>query len=419
MKIGYIVKMFPRISETFILNEILELERQGAEVTIFSLKKPNEGKFHPQIGELKAQIHYLEDLDVKKWAGWISSEWDNLEKYSSNIFSLINSALQTKDSSRIENIWRSAWIASKTEDLGLERVHAHFASLPSTVAYLTHRICGIPFSFTAHAKDIFVYDMDEHYLREKLQYAAFVVTVTNFNKRYLVDQAPEINADVIKVLYNGVNLDTLKPVSFASRKKNKILGVGRLVEKKGFDDLLHALKILKDKNIEFECDIAGTGPEQENLLQLMEELQLTNDVTFLGAKTSDDVVQLMKEATVFCLPCIIAQNNNIDALPTVLLEALAVGLPSISTSISGIPEIIEHEKNGLLAEEKNQKQIAEMLERLLLSDKLREEYASVGRKIAEEKFSLKSNAGKLYQMFIDNLKDNSNIVEKPKTIKAS
>jgi len=101
------------------------------------------------------------------------------------------------------------------------------------------------------------------------------------------------------------------------------------------------------------------------------------------------------------------------------LEALAVGLPSISTSISGIPEIIEHEKNGLLAEEKNQKQIAEMLERLLLSDKLREEYASVGRKIAEEKFSLKSNAGKLYQMFIDNLKDNSNIVEKPKTIKAS
>ncbi len=418
MKIGYVVKMFPRISETFILNEILELERQGAEVTIFSLKKPNEGKFHPQIGELKAHIHYLEDFDVKKWSGWISNEWDCLEKYNSNIWNLINEALRTKDTSRIENIWRSAWITSKVESLGIERLHAHFASLPSTIAYLSHRICGIPFSFTAHAKDIFVYDMDEHYLREKLQYASFIVTVTNFNKNYLFEQAPEINMDRIKVLYNGVNLNSLQPVPVSKRKTKTILGVGRLVEKKGFDDLLKALKILKEKKIDFECVIAGSGPEQEDLLALQEELQLQDDVQFIGAKTSDEVISLMNEATLFCLPCIIAKDNNIDALPTVLLEALAVGLPSISTRISGIPEIIKHEHNGLLVEEKKPVQLAEMLERLLLSEELREEYAKKGRVFAENNFSLKNNAGKLYEMYIDDLK-NIAAPKKLKTIEAN
>ncbi len=403
MKIGYIVKMFPRISETFILNEILELERQGAEVTVFSLKKPNEGKFHPQMNELKADILYLDDCDVKTWSGWISNEWDYLQDYNDNIWNLVNESLKRKDTSRIDNIWRAAWICSKASRLGIERVHAHFASLPSTVAYLSHRISGIPFSFTAHAKDIFVYDMEEHYLREKLQHASFVVTVTNYNKNYLLENAPETNPDIIKVLYNGVNLVTLQPVAKSSRKSKTILGVGRLVEKKGFNDLLNALVILKKQKVDFECVIVGTGPEEENLLQLKQELNLENDVTFLGSKTSDEVTTLMKEATVFCLPCIIAEDNNIDALPTVLLEALALGLPSISTSISGIPEIIEHEHNGLLAEQKKPEQLAELLERLLLTPKLCDEYALIGRKIAEEKFSLRTNAGTLFKMFKDDL----------------
>ncbi len=419
MKVGYVVKMFPRISETFILNEILELERQGAEVTVFSLKKPNEGKFHPQIGQLKAQIYYLDDFDIKKWSNWISSEWDYLEQYSNNIWNLVNSALKNKDTSRIDNIWKSAWIASKAHSLGIQRLHAHFASLPSTIAYLSNRICGIPFSFTAHAKDIFVYDMEEHYLLEKMHHAAFVVTVTNFNKRYLTEQAPEIDTDRIRVLYNGVNLDVLQPVADSNRKKNMILGVGRLVEKKGFDDLLLALKILKEKNIEFKCIIAGSGPEEGNLLALQEELQLQDDVTFLGSRNSEEVITLMKEATVFCLPCIIAKDNNIDALPTVLLEALAVGLPSISTAISGIPEIIEHEYNGLLTDEKNPTQISEMLERLLLSSQLREGYAQKGRVVAESRFSLKNNAGKLLQMFVEDLEMNKDKTEKMNTIKAN
>lgn len=411
--------MFPRISETFILNEILELERQGAEITIFSLKKPSEGKFHPQIADLKADVYYLEDLDVKKWSGWVSSEWDYLESYSDKIWDLVSSALKNKDSSRIDNIWRSAWISSKAARLGIDRLHAHFASLPSTIAYLSHRITGVPFSFTAHAKDIFVYDMEEHYLREKLQYASFVITVTNYNKRYLCERAPEIDADRIRVLYNGVNLELIQPIAVTKRKSNTILSVGRLVEKKGFNDLLHALKILKEKSIDFECFVAGSGPEQENLITLMEELQLQKDVTFIGSKTSDEVISLMREATVFCLPCVISKDNNIDALPTVLLEALAVGLPSVSTSISGIPEIIQHEHNGLLSEQKNPNQLAEMLEKLLLSEKLRVMYALNGRVIAESKFSLNTNVGLLLEMYKKDMLNNSNKIENYKSIKTN
>ena len=131
LKVGYVVKMFPRLSETFILNEILELERRGVEVVIFSIKRPNEGRFHPQVSDLKAKVLYLADLDAKRWPQWMGVEWPVLSAYSNNLWSALDEALAARDTRRVEQIWWGAWVASQAQKLGLGRLHAHFASMPA------------------------------------------------------------------------------------------------------------------------------------------------------------------------------------------------------------------------------------------------------------------------------------------------
>ena len=329
LRVGYIAKMFPRLSETFILNEILELERRGVEVVIFSAKKPNEGRFHPQLSRLKARVFYLEDLDSKKWAGWISREWNRLSEYREDLWRLVGDMLAAGDTRQIDYIWWAAWVAAKARELGVSRLHAHFASLPSTIAYLTHRVSGIPFSFTAHAKDIFVYTPEETKLREKIEAADFMVTVTKFNKRYISEHLPDVDANKIKVVHNGIDLDRFQPDESVEREADLILGVGRLVPKKGFDDLLDACALLRKRGVSFRCLIVGGGPQEAELHKKRIELGLEDEVTFAGPLHVEQVRTLMQKATVFCLPCTVATDNNVDALPTVLLESLAAGLPIV------------------------------------------------------------------------------------------
>jgi len=404
LRLGYIIKMYPRVSETFILNEMLELERRGAKISIFSLKKPNEGIFHPQVALLKAKAHYLEGFDVKKWGTWLGEVWDHLSGDSAGLWELIKEGLAEKDNYKIELAMQAAWIAAKAKETGITHFHAHFASLPSTMAYYAYLISGIPFSFTAHAKDIFVYDMNEHHLAKKLAAAKFVVTVTNFNYRYLIENAPDVDPSTIKVIHNGIDLDRFKPVDTPSRDDDLILGVGRLVPKKGFATLLDACRILKDKGVRFKCLIVGDGPERENLLLKKAEIGLgDNDVEFTGAKTQDEVLDLMRRAALFCLPCTVDIDGNQDALPTVIIEALALGLPVISTSISGVPEMIDHEKSGVLVEPDKPGELSDWIERLLKSKELRSELAAAGRARAEDKFNLKNNVETMIGYYRDKL----------------
>lgn len=408
LRVGYVVKMFPRLSETFILNEILQLEEYGVEVVIFSLKKPNEGRFHPQVSRLKAQVFYLEDLDVKKWSSWLRKEWSVLAPFQDNLWRLLSEALSGDGRIKVDDIWLAAWVAATAQRLGLSRLHAHFASHPSTMAYYAHRISSIPFSFTAHAKDIYVYTMDEHLLRDKLATATPTVTVTNFNRRYLLEQAPEIDPDRIKVLHNGINLKQFRYDKSIQRHPRSILAVGRMVIKKGFADLLRACHLLKTRNIPFECTLVGDGPELENLQSLQSELGLEQEVSFVGAKNLDEVMQLMRTATLFCLPCTTAPDNNVDALPTVLLEALACGLPVISTTVSGVPEIIDSGVDGLLAPPDDPDALTKAIFELLMSGEQRDRFAENGRKKAELKFDLRKNVATLMQLFQSELADGVN-----------
>jgi glycosyltransferase involved in cell wall biosynthesis len=399
LKVGYIVKMFPRLSETFILNEILELERRGVAVTIFSLKKPNEGRFHPQLSQLKAKVHYLDELDPKRWAAWLGREWPHLEPYAARLWSQVEAALGAGDPARVDLVWQSAWVAAQAEALGLEHLHAHFASLPSTIAYFAHAVTGIPFTFTAHAKDIFVYDLDEHYLRDKLYEASAVITVTEFNRRFLTGQVPSLPPERIRVIHNGIDLGVFKPAPGTKREKDLILSVGRLVPKKGFHLLLEALAHLAATKATFRAVIVGEGSELETLTAQRDALGLKELVHFAGPRNRDEVVDLMHRSAVMCLPCTVGPDNNQDALPTVLLEALATGLPIVSTIVSGIPEIVDSGVDGLLVPPDDARALALELSRLLQEPDLCARFAERGRRKAEEKFDLQKSVAILAGVF--------------------
>ncbi|MFQ5600772.1 MAG: glycosyltransferase family 4 protein [Candidatus Krumholzibacteriia bacterium] len=397
-RIGYVLKRFPRLSETFILNEILELERRGVEVVIFSLLKPNEGRFHAQIATLKAQVFYLEGLDPRRWSTWLLEEWPALSTRAPMMWDLLGEALERGDLRRIDEILWGAWVASRARKSGLSHLHSHFGTISSSIAWFAHRISGIPFSFTAHAKDIFAYTMEEHHLREKMADATRVVTVTRFNKRYLLEGAPEIDADHVKVIHNGIDLERFNVAASRKRESDLILSVGRLIPKKGFGDLLDACAHLKERRVSFRCLIVGEGPEAPALEHKRRMLGLEREVTFTGPRNQDEVVSLMHQATAFVLPCKVGPDKNQDALPTVLLEALACGTPCVSTTLSGVPEIIDSGVDGILVPPEDPRALSAGIEHLLSSPQLREQFAKKGRDKAIAKFDLRTNVGTLLEV---------------------
>ncbi|MCI0330428.1 MAG: glycosyltransferase family 4 protein [candidate division Zixibacteria bacterium] len=399
LRVGYFVKMYPRLSETFILNEILELERRGLEVTIFSLKKPNEGRFHPQVAEIKAPVYYLDELEPKKGWAVLAENWPTLSPRRAELWKLLEELVPQNEPSLMELFFGSAWAAALALSHGVMHLHAHFASLPSTAAYFVSRISGLPFSFTAHAKDIFRDSVNQKMLQEKLLAARFVITVTEFNRRFLTSTYPTVPAEKIKVLYNGIRLDFFNFEPQLPREQDLILSIGRLVPKKGFPDLLKACAILKEKKIPFRCIIIGQGEEAEVLEARRQALGLADIVTFAGPKTQVEVLPCLKRASVLALPCTVDTDGNQDALPTVLLEALGTGCPVVSTTVSGIPEIVDEGKNGLLVPPDNPPALAEAIEKVLDSPELAARFAREGRKKVEEKFDLKKSVATLESFY--------------------
>jgi glycosyltransferase involved in cell wall biosynthesis len=247
-----------------------------------------------------------------------------------------------------------------------------------------------------------------------MQAAQFVVTVSDFNRQHLLDVAQKKNkrakliqssipsgADRPQVLrlYNGIDLDQFNPKAnrvLESGRTPLILSVGRLVEKKGFEDLIRACGILRDKGLNFRCEIIGKGPREAAIRELIAQLNLNDHVRLLGAKPQDDVVAIYEQATVFALPCIVAEDGNRDGLPTVLLEAMAMGLPTVSTNLTGVPEIIDDESTGFLVPPQDPPALASALTRLLSEMALCKSMGDAARiKVARE-FDLRRNVSTLH-----------------------
>jgi glycosyltransferase involved in cell wall biosynthesis len=400
--VAYIVKAWPRLSETFILNEIISLEQRGVTIRIFSVKEPEAGPSHSKVAQVRAKVTYL-----AFWLHWKQAVTANFRllcrqplRYMWVLLRAIS--LRIVRRRRFAPPWHffeAAYLADILFREPPDHLHAHFASTPTRVAMLTHRLTGIPFTFTAHAKDIYISDPDS--FRFKLDAARAVVTCTKYNRSYLVKQFGSLASRKVHCIYHGLDTSQFKfhPRPSIENGEPVVLSVARLVEKKGLEDLIAAADILRRRGRGFRVEIIGSGPQRETLKAQAKKMGLANRVKLAGAQTHDAVCLAYRRASIFVLPCVVASNGDRDGIPNVLLEAMASGVPVVSTPVSGIPELIDAGVNGLLVPPHDPKSLADAIEKLLASKELSERLARAARAKLEASFSLEASAKQLLAVF--------------------
>ncbi|MCM1984471.1 glycosyltransferase family 4 protein [Lyngbya confervoides] len=408
MSIAYVVKRYPRYSETFIVNEILAHEAAGLDLHIFALRPPSDTHYQDKISRVKAPVIYLaKPTQGRLHPGMPTTQpsaatffWSELQA-TAEIIPDIWIRLEQARGERATTVYQALWLAQEIYQRGITHLHAHFASMATSVARLAAHFAGITYSFTAHAKDIFHDDVVPQDLSRKLKDASAIITVSDYNQAYLHHQY-DVNAQGVTRIYNGMDLDELNYAFRTNRSEiPKILAVSRLVEKKGLSDLIAACQILRDQGRLFHCQIIGTGPLESALRSQLECLHLQDWVEILGPRPQGEVFAQMQQADLFVAPYVIASDGNRDGLPTVLLEAMALGTPCVATAVTGIPEIIRDRTTGLLVPQRDPVSLAQALDTLLGDPILRESIAQQARRLIEQDFDIHQNAAQLRSYFKD------------------
>ena len=362
-RIGYVLKKFPRLSETFVLSELLAVEAQGAAVTVLSLRRPDDARFHGELAELGAEVRYVEEFgraSVRRGLRTLGTLDATARSRA------VDFADRLGGERGVDVLLQAVEVAAEVRRLDIDHLHAHFATIASHVAYLAHLVTGVPFSVTAHAKDIYRHTIDWSVTGEVLSAAATVVTVCDANAAHLRRLVPEAN---VRRIYNGMRR-ARPPEHDPGRREPIVLGVGRLVEKKGFDVLVEAIAELGARGRRTECVIVGDGDERAAIERRVAALGLTDRVRLVGAQPQHVVAEWLRRSRVLVAPCQVGADGNQDALPTVLLEALAAGLPVVSTPVAGIPEIVDHRDHGLIVPERDAAAVADAVETLFDDDAL-------------------------------------------------
>lgn len=395
-RVGYVLKKFPRLSETFILNEVLELQRQGVDVHVLSLYTPDEGRFHADVALLENPITYVPELRPRDLFRRLDDQRGALPAVLARAADALEYVLDLGEVDGLPVLKRALPLALEIERLGLQHVHAHFATIAARAALCVRHLTGVPFSVTAHAKDIYRETVRPDRFARIVDDAEFLVTVCDANRDYILDALAPGREDKVVRLYNGVDLDRFAAsASPAGDGVPRLLSVGRLVPKKGFPVLLDACAELMRRGVRFECEIVGDGEDRAALEARAAALGLGAHVTFAGALPQDEVVRRTRRADLMCLSCVTDADGNKDALPTTLLEGLACGRAVVSTPVGGVPEIITHGENGLLVPEGDVAALADALADLLRDPATRARMGEAGRRRAERDFDLRANVGSL------------------------
>jgi colanic acid/amylovoran biosynthesis glycosyltransferase len=372
--IAVLVSRFPLITETFILREIIELERLGQPVRLV-----------PMIRENPTVVHEA----ARPWVGralfspWkIGFPWSRIPL----LLRLVAGTI-TRPATLLRTVAlfpKSVWLARQLEREGVTHLHAHFATHPATMALVISTLTGIPFSFTVHAHDI---QLDRSLLRWKIREAQFVRSISGYNRRFLEELYPEARGK-IDVIHVGVPLPAdIRPLPAQPR----VLCVAAHKPYKGLPVLIEACRILRREGVPFHCDVIGDGPMRPEL----EAMNHDNVVTLLGPRNEDEVARMMDEAMLFVLPSIIAPDGQMEGIPVALMEALAHGRPAVTTRISGIPELVRDGENGLLVEPGDPVALARAV-RTLLEDRERAAVMGArGREIVRDEFELRSCTAQL------------------------
>lgn len=414
LTVAYVVKMFPRFSETFIVNEILELERLGVNVVVFSMKENDEAIRQPAVARVRAPVRVLPATPSRynQLGAHAALFLRHPVRYGRTLL-----YVRSRGSESAWNKFRVApWLAREARARGVHHLHAHFASGPARQAKFASMLSGIPFSFTAHAKDLYWSGHrheDRHKLKKRLRLASFVVAISHQNRRFLENLGFHVPHRRVVTIHNGVDLTAWAfrrprgrpvppgygPATSANEEPPIVLAVGRLVEKKGFHVLIDAMAVLRHRDERARAWIAGDGPERGRLEQRIDQLGLGSSVKLLGSVAQNRLVELFDRAHVLAQPCIVAADGDQDGIPTVILEAMAAGLPVVTTSLSGIPEAVRDGATGLHVPCGDSEALADAIHRLIVDEDLAAALAVEARRTVEEGFDLRSSARELVRLF--------------------
>ncbi len=398
LRIAYLVSRFPKLSETFIVDEILALERRGSEVSIFSLRAGGEPVTHPEAAPLAARVRVLPLISHEVlaaqlfWAlrapGVLLSSWAR---------TLVTHLRDRRALTRAGvALLHAAVYARALRRAPVDRVHAHWATHTALGAWLIGRLTGIPYGFTAHADDIYV---RRPMLLEKCSGADLVVTISEYNRAFLSEQLGETLAERIEVVHCGVPTRRFEVAPMPGGERLEMVCVARLEPKKGHVHLIDACARLREAGVGFRCRLIGEGPERGVLETRIRSLGLEEHVALEGAQPRTVVLRRLAEAHVAVLACIVTPSGRADGIPVALMEAMATGRPVVATQVSGLPELVIDEQCGLLVPPGDPAALAEALGRLASDPALVRRLGEGARAQVLDGFDIDECADRLLSLF--------------------
>jgi glycosyltransferase involved in cell wall biosynthesis len=390
---AYLFERFPSFGQTFCYREVAELDRQGITPPVFSIRNPKNEPPQDWDTEIVRRVHYLPEekelLDDVRRAS-------KKRKLASEIVAALDEWGRRSDFLRL---YQAAYVGLRLQQTGIRHVHAHFAGMAARTAYWIRKFFPITFSFTAHANDIFAPRDFEIGLDKLVGAGRVIVTETDYAARFLRERFPE-HAHRIHRIYNGLNLAEFGRTNFSSTPP-LIVAVGRLIAKKGFADLIRACGLLVEPGRLVQCEIIGEGPLENELRAQIDQLNLQDRVALSGAKPQREVRQRLAAASVFVLPSVVDAEGGMDNLPTVIMEAMATGLPVVSTKIGGIPEMVIENETGFLVQPEDAVALAGAIEKATNDRSLGRRLGQAGYQRAQKLFSIEKNVHELCAL-VDN-----------------
>jgi colanic acid/amylovoran biosynthesis glycosyltransferase len=399
LKVAYVMSRFPKLSETFVLGEILAVEEQGVEVELFPLLREREEVVHPEAVALSERARFQPFLSVPILRSQLHFLRRAPRRYVGALWALLRGTWGSANYfvGALGIFPKVVHDARLMEAEGIAHVHCHFSNHPAAAGFVVHRLTGIPYSFTAHGFDLHV---DRHMLCEKVAEAAFVVAVSEYNRKLILEECGEPARARLAVIHCGVDTEFFRPRTTAAPERPfSILSVGTLHEVKGQGYLVEACRLLVESGADVACTLVGDGPDRAALVEQISASGLDGRVTIAGRRTRAEVAELLSRAHVLVSPSVPTAEGKREGIPVVLMEAMASGVPVVASGISGIPELVEEGRTGLLVPPRDPPALASALRRLHADPALRDELARAGRETVEREFDVRKNAGELVRRF--------------------
>jgi glycosyltransferase involved in cell wall biosynthesis len=402
--LGMVLKGYPRISETFISNEILLLEELGVPVHIFSMRRGRERFTHESVARIRAGVDYLPETFLRHAHRLLVNNlclaMRRPRRYAAGWAVARRRFQRTRNPASLRHFLQAGFLVNRClPGRGVVHLHAHFAHSPTSVALYAAALSGLPFSFTAHAKDI--YTSEAVQLREKIARSRFVVTCTDYNRRHLLELANGLPTPIHRI-YHGIDTALFangSGVRTTPSPPYRLLTVARLIQKKGIPTVLRAVKQLHEGGVRLTYTLIGDGQDRGPILGCAEELGLGSVVKWMGTQPHHVVLEHYRRADLFVLGCEVAEDGDRDGVPNVLFESMAMGVPVVATDVSAIPELVASGRTGLLVPPRQPEALAAAMLTMLTDPELRRRVIPAARSRVLHDFDHHALVGSLAEIY--------------------